>query len=229
MNVLKQSYAIPQGIHARFDFQQNAADTVTTKATLWGIPVEVITNIATGRSVYVNWYQVCANKKTQNEVATNARDMAWDKYEISLRALYDLNLINNPKLTDEDRTALGIHIIGGPKVLASKEIISTPVLTMVSEEISVLHAVYTDSATPGTHAKPNKVAFLEIWATLTVHGAPPPAGVANCELRFNITRNHQAISFDPEDRGKTFYGFARWVSTKGEVGVWSSMVFAFIA
>ena len=229
MVVIKQSYSIPQGLHARYDFQQNAVDTVKTKTVLWGIPVDVITDLATGRSVYENWYQVCANKKTQNEVSTNARDMAWDKYEVFIRSLYDIYLINNPKLSDEDRTAIGIHLIGGTKTVVMKEMTSTPVLVMVSEEQAALHAVYNDSATPATHAKPPKVAFLEIWATIKEKGVAPPATAADCELRFNITRNHEAITFEQEDRGKTFYAFARWVTTTGKQGIWSNMVFAYIS
>lgn len=229
MVVIKQSYAVPQGIHARYDFQQNAADLAKTNATLWGVPVELNTDIAGSRAVYENWYQQCANKKTQNEVSTNARDMAWDKHEVNIRSLFDLYLLNNPKLTDDDRTAIGIHLIGGSKKVASKEIISTPVITLLTEEIAATHVVYTDSATPGTHAKPHDVAFLEIWATLKEHGVAPPASVTDCELRFNITRNHEAITFEPEDRSKTFYAFGRWVTKKGKAGLWSNMVFAYIS
>lgn len=229
MSVIKQSYFIPQGIHARFDFQQNAVDTVKTKTTLWGIPVDVITDLSTGRAVYENWYQVCANKKTQNEVSTLGRDMAWDKYEVLIRILYDIYLMNNDKLSDEDRTAIGIHLIGGPKTVVMKEMTTTPVLIMISEEQAALHAVYTDSATPSSHAKPPKVAFLEIWATIKAHGIAPPATAAECELHYNISRNHQVITFEQEERGKTFYAFARWVTTTGKQGIWSNMVFAYIS
>jgi len=224
-----QTYKIFPGVHAFFDQQQYTVDAAIANATTWGVDTAKLTAIAPARTLYELCYKVTANPKMQSPAATALRNEAFDKYLVLIRDLYDHCLINNDAISADDRIALNIHTpsVGAGKARVEKEIITTPVVVMVSEEVSVLHTVYTDSASPATHSKPVGVAFLEIYAKQGLATAPP-ASPSDCDLRYNISRNHEAITFEPEERGKTFFGFARWVSSKGKAGPWSGMFSTFI-
>jgi hypothetical protein len=102
---------------------------------------------------------------------------------------------------------------------------STPILTLVSEEISVLHIVYADSGAPNTHYKPANVAFCEICYKV---GDPTPATIAECTERYNISRSHEGMVFTPQQRGKNIYTYGRWVNKNGKLGPWSNLVSAII-
>lgn len=221
----KESYSIPTGPSARFDYQRNAAETCTANAALWRISAERLTAIAPLRTDYELKYAVANNKSTQSPAATAAREGAWAPLEIALIDLYDHDILNNDAIPAEGKDMLHIHdgATGGSVPAAAPT--TTPVVTLAAEEISVLHVVFTDSATPTSHSKPANVAFCEIVYKVD---APAAALPAECPERANISRSHEAIVFTPVQCGKTVYAFARWVNRNGKFGPWSGMVTAII-
>lgn len=221
----KETYSIPAGPTARYDFERNAITMGTANATAWGIPATKITNLASLRTTYELKYAVASNKSTQSPSATAARDAAWDALEVSLIDLYDHNLVNNAAISAADKDALHIHILGNNSTAPAPAPSTTPIITLVSEEISVLHVVYADSSAPNTHYKPANVAFCELVYKV---GNTPPASITECTERYNIARSHEGIVFTPDQRGKNIYAYARWVNKNGKFGPWTSLVSALI-
>ena len=225
---MADTYRVYLGVHSFFDQQQFVVDRTIEKAIAWGVDTPRLTAISPARTLYELYFKVTANPSTQSPAATAMRNAAFDKYLVLIKDLYDHCLINNDAISAEDKLALNIHTpAGGSTAKKEVEIITTPVVMPVSEEIAVLHFVYSDSASLTTHSKPAGVAFLEIYAKEGLSTAPP-ATPSDCLLRYNITRNHEAITFEPEERGKTFFGFARWVTAKGKAGPWGGMFSAII-
>ena len=221
----KETYSIPAGPTARYDFQRNALELLVANATAWGIPAEKLTLIAPLRTNYESKYGVTNNKSTQGPAATAAREAAWDIYEVGLVDLYDHYVLNNESIDANDKEALHIHYLGNGGTSASAAPTTTPVVTLAAEEISVLHVVFADSATPGSHSKPANVAFCELNYKIDT---PAPVSPSECPERANITRSHDAIVFTPEQRSKTVYGYARWVNRNGKFGPWSGQFTAII-
>lgn len=221
----KETYSIPTGPTARYDFQRNAIVILTPNVPIWKIPTEKILQMSALATTYELTYAVANNKSTQSPAATAARDAAWSPLEVALIDIYDHYLINNDFVSAADKEALHIHSSSGNPGTSSPAPTSTPVIALVSEEISVLHVVYSDSTAPGTHYKPGNVAFCELNYKV---GDPAPAGVAECTERYNIGRSHEAVVFGPDQRGKTIYTYARWVNRNGKLGPWSNMVSALI-
>lgn len=221
----KETYSIPSGPTARYDFQRNVVTLATANATAWNISSSKLFAIAPLRTSYELKYGVANNKSTQSPGATAARDAAWDLYEVSLVDLYDHDLLNNTAITAADKDALHIHFLGGNINTPSPAPTTTPIITLVSEEISVLHVVYADSSAPNTHYKPANVAFCELCYKV---GEPAPTGIAECTERYNIARSHEGMVFTPDQRGKTIYTYARWVNKNGKFGPWCSLVSALI-
>ncbi len=220
----KETYSIPRGVTARFDFQRNVIDLSIAHAPAWNIPAAKLTAIAPLRTDYELKYAIAANRNTQSVAATTARDAAWDVLETAIADLYDQELINNSAIADADKQALYIHFSTGGGTSTPAQV-STPVVTLVAEEISVLHVVYADSANPGTHYKPANVAFCEVWAKI---GDPAPTDPSGCTEHYNVSRSHEAIVFEAAQRGKTLYGYARWVNKNGKTGPWSGLFTAII-
>ena len=221
----KETYSIPTAPNARYDFERNAIDLFVANATAWGIPAEKLTDIGPKRTNYELKYSITNNRSTQSPAATAAREAAWDPLEVGLIDLYDHHVLNNDAISANDKEALHIHLLGSGGSSSAAAPTTTPVVTLAAEEISVLHPVFSDSATPATHSKPANVAFCEINYKID---APAPATPAECPERANITRSHEAIVFTPAQRGKTVYGFARWVNRNGKVGPWSGLFTAII-
>jgi len=145
--------------------------------------------------------------------------------EPPLASLYNHYIINNDAIGAADKEALNVHFTGNGSGSSSPSPTSTPVITLISEEISVLHVVYSDSTAPGTHYKPGNVAFCELCYKI---GDAAPTGIAECNERYNIARSHEGIVFTPSQRGKNIYVYARWVNKNGKVGPWSNLVSAMI-
>jgi hypothetical protein len=220
----KETYSIPTGTTARYEFQRNAVETCTTNASLWKISADRLTKIAPLRADYELKYSVTNNPSTQSPGATAAREAAWSPYEVALNDLYVHDILNNDNIPADGKDALHIHYStsgGGTSAAAPT---TTPVVALAAEEISVLHVVYADSATPGSHSKPANVAFCELVYIVDAPATTPD----DCTQRANITRSHESMVFAPAQRGKTVNAFARWVNRNGKFGPWSGMVTAIV-
>ena len=220
----KETYSVPTGATARYDFQRNAIELCTTNATVWRISTERITKIIPLQSDYLLKYGVTNNRSTQSPSATAAREAAWGLLEAALIDLYDHDILNNDDIPVDGKNALYVHTATGGGYSPASAPTTTPMVTLTAEEISVLHVVFADSATPGSHSKPANVAFLELVYNVDAPAATPD----DCSLRNNVTRSHESIVFSPAQRGKSVNAFARWVNRNGKFGPWSGLVTAIV-
>ncbi|MBB3187841.1 hypothetical protein [Microbacter margulisiae] len=221
----KETYTMPRVQNVRYDFANNVVKLCTENATAWDIPAETITSITAQLADYKQKYDVTSNRSIRNPAATAAREASWGKLEISLIDLYNYYLLYNDAITAADKEALHIHQANSGGYSPSPAPITTPVITINTEEISMLRFVYSDSSASGTHYKPRNVSFCEVWYKVDT---PAPAIPDDCPNSCNISRSHNAILFSTQERGKTVYGFARWVNRNGKVGPWSGMFAAIV-
>lgn len=221
----KESFSIPTGPTARYDYQRNAVETCTFNVKLWNISTEKLTSIAPLRTDYELKYGITNNKSTQSPAATAARDASWDIYEVALIDLYNHNILNNDAIPADGKDMLHINFTGNGGGAPANAPTTTPLVTLAAEEISILHVVFADSAAPASHSKPANVAFCEVSYKID---AVAPTVPADCPERANITRSHEPIVFTPSQRGKTIFAYARWVNRNGKFGPWSGMVTAIV-
>ena len=221
----KEHYAVPVSPNACKDFESNAIDLCTVNAEAWGIPAEKLTKIQSKRTDYEKKYATASNRSTQSPGATAARDASWELLKTDLIDIYDHNILNNDAITVAHKQALCIRFLIGGKRSTTPTPTTTPVVTLASEEISVLYVVYSDSATPGSHAKPDNVAFCELKYKVDV---PPPSKPDECLESVNISRSHTAVVFTPDQRGNKVFAYARWVNVNGKTGPWSGQITAIV-
>jgi len=221
----KEKYTIPVNPTACMDFESNAINLCNANAVSWNIPNEKLTVVNLLRTNYEKTYVIANNRSTQSPAATAARDASWELLKPALIELYDHYILNNNNISAADKEALHIHYAVGGGGAPSPAPSTTPNVTLTSKDISVLRAIYSDSASSGSHAKPANVAFCELWYKVD---GPPPTEPKDCPERHNISRSHENIVFTPADRGKTVYGYAHWVNKNGKTGPWSGQITAMV-
>lgn len=216
----KETFSIPVGPSARYDFQHNVIALCVKNGTAWGLVPTTISNLQTLQSDYESKYAITANRNTQSPAATADREAAWKPLEKALDSLFTHDLLNNDAISAADKEALHIHLTAGGGA-SSPAPTTAPIISLTAEEVSSLHVVYSDSSAPGTHYKPDNVAFCEICYKAD---APAPVTPAECNEHINISRSHDPIVFRPELRGKTIYAYGRWVNRNGKTGPWSGQI-----
>jgi hypothetical protein len=220
----QETFSIPSGPTAQHEFAANAVTLITPKAVDWGVPAEKVTKMTASFTNYDAKYGITSNPTTRSPTATTARNAAWEVLIVDLNDVYKHYLLNNDAITSADKEALHIHeSAGGGSITPAP--ITTPFVTLTSEEIGALRVIYSDSSAPGTHYKPDNVVFCELWYQI---GGTAPATPAECPESANISRSHAPLQFAPEHRGKAVYAFARWVNRNGKTGPWSGMVTALV-
>jgi hypothetical protein len=221
----KESYSMPTSPRACYEFCSNTYKMCTANATAWNIPSTIIADMKTVYDPYEKDYLVANNRSTQSPAVTAARDASFEPVKTLFTKVYNTYLLNNDLISAADKQALGINIItqGGYAPYPAPN--TTPNITLSSEKIAILYIILSDSATPNTHAKPDGVAFCEIRYMISDTAPTSPEA---CPLNKYIGRSHEAIPFDPSQRGKMIYLYGRWVNRNGKTGPWSGMVIAII-
>ena len=217
-----ETISFPRSYPDRFAFQITVVEMITDNHVKWLIEVPEVTAITVQQTDFEKKYGVAANSKTRSPAITEARNASWEIYDGLSMDMYNHHLLNNVLITTDDKTALHINFTGKAAKVASDAPITTPVVSFASEEIETLHVNYTDSGSTNTHAKPHGVVFLEIHSKIGLATAPP-ASVDECDMAYFVSKNHQAIEFEAEDRGKTIFGFARWVTATGKKSKFGGM------
>ncbi|WP_163714534.1 hypothetical protein [Mangrovibacterium lignilyticum] len=222
---MKKSYSIPTILAEQYSFQRTVTELLAQKATEWGVAPEQATLIQGLSTTYESKYEAASNSQTQSPALTSSRRAAWKPLIAAISDLYNNNLLYNGAITAEDQDALHIHeIILGARTPYDAPV-SSPSISMSTEDVSTLHVNYTTTASSKSHRKPAGVAFCELACKI---GGDAPAGIEECTAHYNISHSNQEIVFTPEQRGKTVFTYARWVNKNGKNGPWSNPITSII-
>ena len=218
-------YSFPAQQVEFFGYERTACQVIFGNGAGWGVSAAQLATLTLRRDTYEEACIVTDNNGLQNPIATKARNDAAISLKEILGEIYEQNIIYNTDVDDRTKGILHIHLLEGNTGTICPAPKTTPDVTLKSKEISILHLIYSDSATPSSHAKPDGVAFCEFVYTIDL---PIPEAPKDCLDRYYISRSNTALVFEPEQRGKKIYGFARWVNKNSKFGPWSGMVSAII-
>lgn len=184
----------------------------------WGIPEDDFAKVKLVQTNWVSAFSKASNKQNRTAADVTAKDDARYDYEKVIRPFVAQWLSNNSKVTDSDRTRMGLTVKSGTRTPAPAP--TTCPVGIIDFSVRQQHTIrYYDEASAHSNAKPDGVHGCEIY--MKVDGdAPKDASeltyVATC------TAAPYTVKFDGSKAGKTVYYWLRWVNTRGECGPWSS-------
>jgi hypothetical protein len=219
----KTSYYFPSRDADIVPWTRNFVAVLASGAQTWGIAEALVAALdALGAA-----YEEAFNRRLlpdSGRVSVEQKNLARAALKEAVRDMVNGHIRYNKAVTPDDWVALGLT---PPNT--SRSPIPAPVTTVVLRAAAglvrqlVVH--FTDSAAPGSRARPYGVLGMELaWAVL----ASPPAGVDELIRRESAATSPLAVIFREEDRGKMVYMAGRWAGSRETRGPWSGIVSAII-
>ena len=190
----------------------------------WGIPEDSLAKVKLLQTNWVSAFSKASNKQNRTAADVTAKDDARYNYEKAIRPFVAQWLSNNDKVTDSDRTRMGLTVKTGTRTPTPAPTTS-PVGT-IDFSVRQQHSIrYYDEASAHSNAKPVGVHGCEIY--MKVDGDVPKDA---SELTYvgTCTASPYTVKFDGSKAGKTVYYWLRWVNTHGESGPWSITLSAMV-
>jgi hypothetical protein len=207
---------IPKNDFRLLEFAKNLLAYAKTKYTAWSV-ASPIPFLQTNITEYESMLEA-AQEPNRGKVDVQNKN-EWKRIlTASLRTYIQGFLARNPKVTDEDRTLMGLPL---------RDTIRTPhetVSEMVEFDLRLrnIREVIVNFRVQGSPhiAKPDGYdGAVLIWDVL---GAPPerPESLSRHTM---ASRTPHALPFDETERGSTVYVAAAWQNERGTIGAWSEI------
>ncbi len=212
---------VPQG-HEDFNlFQDNFTTVVEPKLDDYGIAAESYKPIKDEKPKWTEAYQKAINPQNRTQADVLARNNEQVSYSDIIRSFINQFILNNPKVSDDDKERLGLHVPTGSRT-ASPVPVTVPVATIVIGHQQHTISFANEGAT--SKAKPAGVHGCEIW----MKKAEAPKSDTDLVFVATDTASPHTLKFDSSEVGTMVYYRLRWVNTRGEVGPWSALVSAIV-
>jgi hypothetical protein len=210
---------------AGFNTWQNEVETeVETNATAWGIPADAITELKGYKAPWDTAYAKAENKQNRTSADVTAKNTALTAYQKFLRIFVTQWLSVNPKVSDADRTRMGLTIHNNSRTTVPAPE-STPT-GMIDFSIRLQHTLsFYDQDAAHSNAKPEGVTGCEIYAKVD---GDAPTTVDEMKFLGICSASPYVVKYDATKAGKTAYYWLRWTNRKGETGPWSIVISAMI-
>lgn len=218
-----QSY-IPQADGAFRDWLANFSSLISADPNRYGVTTADATVIANHNTTYEAAYVPVQSAETRTPALVQQKDAVKASAIASCR-VYAMLIKNNNGVTNQDKSALGIHINDTTRTPIPAP--DTAPLLMITAAFSGGHQIrYADENTPASRKKPAGAIQIQINRTVDTGANPDVSQSAMVGL---YTKQPVEIDQDPVDAGKTATYFARWVTRTGLFGPWSLPVAMTIA
>lgn len=190
----------------------------------WGISANKQEVLESMQSSWTSAFPKASNKQNRTSADVQAKNDARFDYEKVIRGFVTENLANNSKVTDSDRTRMGLTVKSGTRTAAP--VPTTNPLGTVDFSVRLQHTLHlSDQATPQSKAKPAGVHGCEIWAKV---GGEAPKDASELGYLGVSTTNSHTTTYEGKQAGTLVYYWLRWVNTRGEHGPWSTTISAMI-
>ncbi len=215
---------IPQNDADMNVWQGNLVEIITPNLTAWGISTDDFAVVKSKQTTWETAYAKASNKQNRTAADVLTKDEAGADYKKSIRSFVAQWLSNNTKVTDADRTRMGLTVKTSTRTAAP--VPTTSPVGAIDFSVRLQHTIhFSDEASPRSKAKPAGVHGCEIY--MKVDGEAPKDA---SELTYvaTDTATPYVVKFDGTKAGKMVYYWLRWVNTRGECGPWSITVNAMV-
>ncbi|MDR1563258.1 MAG: hypothetical protein LBS54_09335 [Dysgonamonadaceae bacterium] len=171
---------------------------------------------------YEKKYAVAEDPTTKTSIAIHARNKARSVFEKDLRRIIKACIINNLKVTDEQRKALGLPIYKTthtPSPVAKTFPWSEPLTNLLR------HIIVEYGQSNKERSKPEGQQGVELIYVLS---DVKPTSLDQLIRNESDTCTPVYLEFTEEERGCTFWYSLRWVNTRGKKGPWGPILSAIV-
>jgi hypothetical protein len=154
---------------------------------------------------------------------TREKNDARKAYESALRTFIQGQLMRNVKVTDADRTSMGLPVYDRTPTTPSVPTSRTE--TRVDFSQIAQHIIQVRDQDTKSSVKPNYVVGFELWRKIGGETAP---NFDEMQLVEQVPRSSHKLIYTSADRAKNVWYLTRWVNTRGEKGPWSEIVSAIV-
>ncbi|MDR0982288.1 MAG: hypothetical protein LBM07_03470 [Culturomica sp.] len=211
---MSTSDPIPGG-DAQFNtFQSVVVNSVEKNAELWLIPADVVADVASLRAKWEAAYSVVENPATKTSVVVQTKNSARNEYGKQLRMLIKSYITYNPKVSDEDKMAMGLPL---HKTTRTPVPVPDTVPDVTGIDRNMIRCLTISFRNSGSdhRAKPAGVQGAVVkW----IVSDTPPTGIDVFTHSALDTKSPITLEFEEEQRGKVVYFALAWQNTKGEMG-----------
>jgi hypothetical protein len=190
---------------------------IEAHATAWGIPVERIARAKVFQAAWETAYAKASKRQDRSTTDVHAKDDAYEAYVKDIRNLVSEYLRFNSKVTDTDRTSMGLTISKGQRT--PSPIPGTYPLADIDISTPLQHTIYIADNDVNAKGKPAGAHGCEIWVKI---GADEPKTLSEYIFLAIDTKGRYIVKFDITDVGKRIWYRFRWVNNLGQPGPWSN-------
>lgn len=201
-------------------WQNELATEVEANANVWGIPADAITELKGYKTPWDTAYTKAEIKSNRTSADVTAKNTALTAYQKFLRVFVTQWLSVNPKVTDADRTRMGLTIRSN-----SRTPVPAPESAPIGQVDFSVHQQHTitfyDQDAAHSNAKPEGVTGCEVFSKVD---GEAPTSVDEMKYLGTCSASPFVAKYDASKAGKIAYYWLRWVNRKGEAGPWSTVV-----
>jgi hypothetical protein len=205
-----------------FVFQGNLVNIVVTNAPAWGIPAPAVAALVARRAEFEPLFTIAENKTTRRRADVVAFRQSRKLYEKEIRAFVKAWLINNPLVTDEQRSEMALTIRDTEPTPRGKiDVIPYVNLKAIGGgDVQVRCRTEKDQTRASMHPLADAI---ECRYILVPVGEMPPAGQKDAKNTQVSRKARFTVSLGDEQAGQRFYGFFRWANLTNpqNSGPWS--------
>jgi hypothetical protein len=205
-------------------WQGNLVEIIDPNLTAWGISADDLATVKADQATWQAAYAKASNKQNRTAADVLTKDEAGGNYKKTIRTFVAQWLASNTKVTDADRTRMGLNVKSGTRTATA--VPTTSPIGTVDFSVRMQHTIhFSDESSARSKAKPEGVHGCEIYMKVDGEAPKDPS-----ELSYvgTDTSSPYVQKFDGSKTGKMVYYWLRWVNTRGECGPWSTSLSAMV-
>lgn len=205
-------------------WQKSLMDKIRELMSTWGIDPTKTVDLDSKQSNWNMAFSKASNKQNRTAADVQAKRDALDDYKKEIRSFVAEFLANNSRVSDSDRTLMGLTVKSGTRTPAP--VPATSPLGTVDFSVRLQHTLHlSDQATPQSKAKPAGMHGCEVWVKL---GGEAPKDASELSYLGIATSFSYTTTYEGKQANTMAYYWLRWVNTRGERGPWSTTVSSII-
>ena len=207
---------IPSNMEEFRNFADNFCYEANTNKVPWVLDADDVLALLAFKVIFNPLEDITKVKTSRTSEDIERTDGARVGYEKMIRHIGINQMKNNPNMTNDERTACGVHNDSGTDTPAPIENTS-PVIQAANKGSLGLEIRYSPAGTSASNALPDGQFAVVVKFGFYKKGDPVPTE-KQCTQSEILGKSPAHVTFDADNFGMLYVGFARYLNTRKELG-----------